>query len=512
MSLASWLRIGTRHTARRRSLRQRASFCPQLEALEGRRLLTVLPYPTAATVSELVADIDYANNTGGAFTINLNPSNDFELSTYLPVVGGGGKAVDLTILGNGGTIERISSQSYNLVSVAPGASLTLDDVTLQGGYVANYGGGAIYNAGTLTVRDSTLSGNHVTGLSSGGAILNAGGTVTVIGSTFSANYADGGHGGAIYNGGGVVTVSDSRFFGNWVSPGYTAGGRGGGIYNSPTGTLIVRDTSSIEGNYSNWFSDAFSNDVYNAGVVYQDNISTIGTVDGNAAIVYDPNVPQLWISDVTLMEGNTGITSATFTVILTAGSTQTVSVAYATGAGTAIAGSDYQTASGTLSFAPGEASKTITVPVYGDRVGELNETFNLNLSGEINAMMGDGQGVGTILDDEPRISINDVTRTEGSKGTTNFTFSITLSAAYDETVTMSYRTTNGTATTSNGDYSGKSGKLTFRPGERTKTITITVKGDGTREADELFYLDLFGLSSNALFTKNRGIGTILNDE
>lgn len=197
---------------------QWAAFRPRLEALEDRWQPSDLPYPVASTVSELVADINYANNTGGTFTINLNPANDFELYTYLPVVGSS-KAVDLTIIGNGGTIERVGSQSFNLVSVAAGASLTLDNVTLQNGYVASGLGGAIYNSGTLTIRDSTLSGNHVSGRSAGGAILNNG-TLAVIGSTFTANYADGGHGGAIYNG-GVVTVSDSRFFGNWVSPGYT---------------------------------------------------------------------------------------------------------------------------------------------------------------------------------------------------------------------------------------------------------------------------------------------------
>jgi len=56
------------------------------------------------------------------------------------------------------------------------------------------------------------------------------------------------------------------------------------------------------------------------------------------------------------------------------------------------------------------------------------------------------------------------------------------------------------------------GTLTFAPGETTKTITIIVKGDSKKEANETFYLDLFGLSSNALFTKNRGVGTILNDD
>jgi hypothetical protein len=190
-----------------------------------------------------------------------------------------------------------------------------------------------------------------------------------------------------------------------------------------------------------------------------------------------------------------------------------VPVAYATGTGSATAGSDYQTTSGTLIFAPGETSTTITVPVIGDRLGEPNETFVVNLSSPTNATIADGQGTGTILDDEPRVSIGDVTKSEGKKNqTTSFTFTVTLSAAYDQPVTMSFQTVNGTATTSDGDYVAKSGTLTFAPGETTKTITVEVKGDNKREANETFYLDLFGLSGNALFTKSRGTGTILNDD
>ena len=70
----------------------------------------------------------------------------------------------------------------------------------------------------------------------------------------------------------------------------------------------------------------------------------------------------------------------------------------------------------------------------------------------------------------------------------------------------------GTATTSDNDYVAKTGTLTFAPGATTKTITIVVNGDSKKEANETFYLDLFGLRSNALFTKNRGLGTILNDD
>jgi hypothetical protein len=117
------------------------------------------------------------------------------------------------------------------------------------------------------------------------------------------------------------------------------------------------------------------------------------------------------------------------------------------------------------------------------------------------------------MDDEPNITNTDVTKSAGKKGkTTLFTFTVTLSAAYDQTVTMSFLTATGTATTSDSDYIAKTGTLTFAPGETTKTITIEVKGDSKKEANETFYLDLFGLSSNSLFTKNRGIGTILNDD
>ncbi len=82
---------------------------------------------------------------------------------------------------------------------------------------------------------------------------------------------------------------------------------------------------------------------------------------------------------------------------------------------------------------------------------------------------------------------------------------------YDQAISLSYQTVSGTAK-SGEDFTAKSGTLTFLPGETTKTITIEGKGDSKKESNETFYLDLFGLSSNALFTKSRGVGTILNDD
>jgi hypothetical protein len=226
-----------------------------------------------------------------------------------------------------------------------------------------------------------------------------------------------------------------------------------------------------------------------------------------------PPPPSITVSNVTLAEGNTGTQAATFTVTLSTAAVQNVTIGYATANDSAAAGSDYQTVSGTLTIPAGQTTGTITVLVKGDRHGEPNESFVVNLSSPTGATIADGQGQGTIVDDEPRISINDISKSEGKKGkTAQFIFVVTLSAAYDQMVTLSYQTVNDTATTGNNDYVAKSGTLTFAPGETKKEITITVKGDSTREASETFYLDLYGLSSNALFTKNRGIATILNDD
>jgi probable HAF family extracellular repeat protein len=242
-------------------------------------------------------------------------------------------------------------------------------------------------------------------------------------------------------------------------------------------------------------------------------INNAGQIVSGNYLLTPVSGPQITISDVTITEGNTGTRAATFSVTLSEASSQPVSIAYATADGTATGGSDYQAASGTLIIPAGQTAGTITVLVNGDRIAEPNETFFMNLSGATNGVISDSQGVATIIDDEPRISISDAAKKEGKRGqTTLFTFTVSLSAAYDQPVTMSFKTTDGTAKTSDNDYLAKTGTMTFNPGETTKTITISVIGDSKKESDETFYLDLFGNSSNSMLTKNRGIGTILNDD
>jgi probable HAF family extracellular repeat protein len=224
--------------------------------------------------------------------------------------------------------------------------------------------------------------------------------------------------------------------------------------------------------------------------------------------------PSISIVDApAVTEGNAGWVNATFTLTLSHDSNVDITVHYATVDISAAAGSDYVAAAGDVVIPAGQTNRTLTVAVKGDRLAEPNEIFFVNLSSPTNATIADGQGAGTIVDDEPRISISDVSKKEGKNHqTTQFTFTVTLSAAFDQPVTMSFKTTDDTAKMSDSDYVAKIGTLTFAPGETTKTITIVVNGDNKKETDETFYLDLSGLSSNALFTKNRGIGTILNDD
>jgi hypothetical protein len=190
--------------------------------------------------------------------------------------------------------------------------------------------------------------------------------------------------------------------------------------------------------------------------------SGTGTINDNDA------APTISIDDDTVVEGNSGVVFAVFTVSLSAPSGQQVTVNYATANGSAIAPSDYTAIGSTpLTFNAGETSKTVTVLVNGDGTDEANETFQVNLSGATNAPISDPQGIGTITDDDgPSITINDLFVNEGAG---NAVFTVSLASASSQQVTVNYATANGTATAP-GDYTAiTSTTLTFAPGDTAKT-------------------------------------------
>lgn len=247
----------------------------------------------------------------------------------------------------------------------------------------------------------------------------------------------------------------------------------------------------------------------NAALVDAEGAGTITNDDVPAV------VPSISVGDAAAVEGNSGAGSLTFAVTLSAPTTNSVTVDFATADGSASAGTDYAAGGGTLVFAPGVTSQTITVVVAGDVAIETDETFVVGLANASNATIADAQAVGTILDDDvapviPSIAIGDVMVSEGNAGTTNATFTATLTAATTTSVTVDYATANGTATAGT-DFASGSGTLVFAPGVTSQNVTIAVAGDTTVELNEVFVVNLSN-ATNATIADAQGTGTILNDD
>jgi hypothetical protein len=238
----------------------------------------------------------------------------------------------------------------------------------------------------------------------------------------------------------------------------------------------------------------------------------IGTASGVGTIV-DDDTSNVTINDVTVVEGNSGTVAANFTVTLSKANSRPVTVDYSTANGTATAGSDYVAIpTTTLTFAPGETTKTVVVTVNGDTLSEGDETFFVNLANATNATITDAQGIGTIDDDDTvAIAINDVSVTEGNTGTVAASFTVTLTNASASAVTVTYATANGTATAGTDYVAVAPTVLTFTPGQTSKTIAVTVNGDTLNEGNETFFVNLTS-PTNATIADAQGVGTIVDDD
>ncbi|MDA1014273.1 MAG: putative Ig domain-containing protein [Planctomycetota bacterium] len=234
----------------------------------------------------------------------------------------------------------------------------------------------------------------------------------------------------------------------------------------------------------------------------------------------------LSINDVTQFETDSGATTYTFTVTLSAAVDTGVSFDFASANNTATtADSDYTGISiTTRNFAStmAGATETVTVQVNGDQKVELDETFFVNLSniaaGGRDVTFADSQGLGTITnDDSATLSIDDVTQSETDAGATAYTFTVTLDTEVDTGISFDFATANDTATTADSDYTGISTTRSFGStvAGATETITVQVNGDAKVELDETFFLNLSGISAagrDVTFADNQGLGTINNDD
>ncbi len=233
---------------------------------------------------------------------------------------------------------------------------------------------------------------------------------------------------------------------------------------------------------------------------------TVGTIVG------DDDPPDVSIDDVTVVEGDSGTIDALFTLTLTTASGFNVAVGYASADVTAIAGSDYFATSGTATIPAGSLTATVRVPVRGDLIDELDESFTVELSSPEHVVIADGSGEGTIDDDdEALISIDDVTVEEGDSGATDAVFTVTLSTQADREIRVDYATLAGTASESE-DYLATSGTLVFPAFTTEQSLTVPVVGDLIlEELEETFTVELTN-AVEARIADGTGLGTILDDE
>jgi Ca2+-binding RTX toxin-like protein len=338
------------------------------------------------------------------------------------------------------------------------------------------------------------------------------------GATHAPNAVHRWMGSAALNGAGDMAVGYSVSDGTSVFPGLRYAGRlsTDPINTLPQGefTLVNGATSSGAtrwGDYSAMAVDPVDDCTFWYTAEY---MAGAGRRTRVGAFKFPSCVRTISINNVSHNEGNAGTTAYTFTVSLSAPTGVVTTVNWATADGSATtADGDYNAASGTVTFPSGDTSETVTVLVNGDNKFEPNENFFVNLSNAMGADIADGQGEGTIVNDDPlpSISIDDVSGFEGHFGQAPFTFTVSLSNPSYQTIMVDYDTADGTATVADNDYQPTSGTAVFLTGDTSENVTVQVNGDVTIEPDETFFVDLSN-PVNATIADPQGAGTILNDD
>jgi subtilisin-like proprotein convertase family protein len=267
-----------------------------------------------------------------------------------------------------------------------------------------------------------------------------------------------------------------------------------------------------------------------AGAVVNNSPGTnLGTATG---LIIDNNQLNFSVGDVTLQEPTSGSTTANFTVYLNAATTRTVTVQYTTIDNTASgfgANPDYTPTSGTLTFAPGQLTQTVSVPVLSNTIAQPNVDFFLQLSKPTvlgSPAVGIGiasnpfakppthpEGDATIIDVDatPGITIANTALFEGNSGNTPANFPVYLAYPFAQPVTVAYHTTDSPTATAGKDYVATSGTLTFNPGQTTATIPVPVIGNTTLDGNKTFFVDLSNASDNNIL-QSRGTGLIVDDD
>ena len=211
--------------------------------------------------------------------------------------------------------------------------------------------------------------------------------------------------------------------------------------------------------------------------------------------IEEDDAAQVTIANVTKSETDD---TAIFTVTLDRVVDHDVQIDYATSNGTATAGTDFESATGTLTIAAGETTGSIVVTLSDDQLVEWDETFGIQLSnpqsGGRNVSISQNSATGTIQDnDSATVSVGDVSVAEVADGQANYV--ISLSQPVDHDVTIDFTTVDDTAK-AGSDYTAKTGRVSIAAGETSATVSVDLLNDNIAENDESFSFEISGVSAS----------------
>jgi CSLREA domain-containing protein len=439
---------------------------------DGATLNLVDSVVTGSTFKSLSAGAGIYVSDGG--TANLTRT---AVTNNVADVGGGGILVEPlgTLVMSGSSVSGNTGDRGGGILNFDGdvtiANSTITGNAISGGPTAL--GGGIYSSGSLAMSGSTVGSNSSTG-TGGGIYLAAASTADIVGSTLSANTASTGAGIGNF---GTLTITNSTLSGNSTLA--NGSGVGGGLRNVGTATV----TSSTIASNSAGAGGGVWNDV---------TLSFMGTIVGDNAggdCGFDPTPVSL---------GNNLDTDGTCPF---------------TGPGDR---SDANAGLGALADNGGGTMTRALLPgsaaIDGGQAAGCPATDQRGVArpqdGDANGAAACDIGAFELL--LPAASISDVSITEGNSGTVAAVFTVTLSGASGSPVSFTYATASGSATAP-ADYASTSGAVSFAPGDVSETITVQVSGDTIDEPNETFTVTLSS-PTGATLADAAGTGTILDDD
>jgi hypothetical protein len=468
---------------------------------QGQGTITNDDPPPTLTIADVTAAEGTAITTVFTFTVSL--------SSPAPA---GGVSFDVATVDGTATSGNgdFTARSLTGQSIPAGASSYTFDVAVTGDDV--YEGGETFGVEVSNVTGATVGDGAAVGLVTNDDlptlsiddVTAAEGTGTTTVFRFAVSLS-----GAAPAGGVTFDVATADGTAVAAAGDYTA--------RSLTGQTIPAGSTTYT------FDVAVSgDDVFEGDETFLVNVSNVMNAvvadhQGTSTIVNDDALPTLSVGDVSLAEGDAGTTTYAFTVALSAPAPAGgVTFDVATASGSATSGDDFAMRALTAQTIPaGSTTFSFDVAVTGDLVHEEDETFLVSVTNVANATVGDGQGQGTITNDDavPTISIDDVSTSEGNLGTTTVTFTVALSSpAPAGGVTFDIATADGTAQAAENDYVARAlAGQSIAAGGTSYSFAVTVNGDVAYEPHETLFVDVSNVV-NATIGDGRGLGTLTNDD